>query len=193
MRYKLAREIEDDLALGREPTMSAPALANACRWRFHFAAAVVLGASLGVAAVPGFAASLGGRVVAVLDGDSVRVVDGTRLVEVRLRGIDCPERGQAFSRRARQATARLAYGTRVRVETAGTDRFGRTLGEVFLPDGRSLNAELVRAGWAWWYRRYSTDATLGELEAAARREHRGLWADPRPIPPWEFRHRPGHK
>jgi endonuclease YncB( thermonuclease family) len=56
-----------------------------------------------------------------------------------------------------------------------------------LPDGRSLNQELVRAGYAWWFRRYSADPVLARLEADARRARRGLWADPRPTPPWEYR------
>ena len=56
-----------------------------------------------------------------------------------------------------------------------------------LPDGRSLNRELVAAGYAWWFRRYSTDRGLESLEQAARRARRGLWADENPVPPWDFR------
>ncbi len=68
------------------------------------------------------------------------------------------------------------------------DRFGRTVGEVTLPDGRVLNHELVRAGLAWWYRRYAPeDDTLKQLEAEARQAKRGLWADPNPVSPWEWR------
>ena len=63
----------------------------------------------------------------------------------------------------------------------------RLLGEVVLPDGRSLNQELVRAGYAWWFRRYSRDSTLARLEQEAREWRRGLWADAAPIPPWEYR------
>jgi endonuclease YncB( thermonuclease family) len=49
-----------------------------------------------------------------------------------------------------------------------------------LSDGRSLNQKLVRAGYAWWFRRYSADPLLARLEADARLTRRGLWADPRP-------------
>ena len=67
-------------------------------------------------------------------------------------------------------------------------RYGRTVAVVILPDGRSLNAELVRAGLAWWYRRYAPDdETLERLEREAREARRGLWGDPEPIPPWEWR------
>ena len=70
----------------------------------------------------------------------------------------------------------------------GTDRFGRLIADVLLPDGRSLNRELVKAGLAWWYRRYAADDwLLKELEAAARTARRGLWVDAKPVPPWEWR------
>ncbi len=77
------------------------------------------------------------------------------------------------------------------------DRYGRTIGEVSLPDGRVLNRELVKAGFAWWYRRYAPeDVRLEQLENEAREAGRGLWADAEPVPPWEWRtlglHRPTH-
>jgi endonuclease YncB( thermonuclease family) len=59
---------------------------------------------------------------------------------------------------------------------------------VVLPDGRNLNRELVQAGLAWWYRKYAPDdRELEKLEAEARSAKRGLWQDPNPVPPWEFR------
>jgi micrococcal nuclease len=61
------------------------------------------------------------------------------------------------------------------------------LGDLILPDGKNLNQELVKAGMAWWYRKYSNDSTLGQLEEKARVAKRGLWADPNPMPPWDFR------
>lgn len=99
-----------------------------------------------------------------------------------------PEQGQAFGARAKQATSELAFGKEVRVETRTTDRYGRMVGEVFLPGGKSLNRELVKLGMAWWYRKYSTDASIGALEDQASAAKRGLWADPDPVPPWEWRH-----
>lgn len=73
------------------------------------------------------------------------------------------------------------------VRVKARDRYGRLVADVILPDGRVLNHELVRAGFAWWFRRYSTDTTLRDLEAEARADKRGLWADPKPVPPWEWR------
>lgn len=127
------------------------------------------------------------RVVGVSDGDTITVLAGTTQVKVRLNGIDCPEKGQPFGARAKQLTSELAFGKTVTVKPAGTDRYGRTLGEVLLPDGRVLNQELVAAGMAWHYTRYAKDETLAQLERRAREARLGLWSEPNPIPPWEFR------
>lgn len=133
-------------------------------------------------------ADFSGQVVGVVDGDSLRVMHNERAEQVRLKGIDCPERGQAFGQRAKQATSDLAFGQKVRVQSTGKDRYGRTLGTVGLPDGKNLNYELVRQGWCWWYRKYApSDTELEALEQAARKARIGLWVDPAPIPPWEFR------
>jgi endonuclease YncB( thermonuclease family) len=127
------------------------------------------------------------RVIGITDGDTLTVLRVGRPEVIRLRGIDAPERGQAYGERATQYAAALAFGKVVAVEAAGRDRHRRLLAEVHLPDARSLNQELVRAGLAWWFRRYSADRTLARLEAEARTGRRGLWADPRPTPPWAFR------
>ena len=110
-------------------------------------------------------------------------------VEVRLEGLDCPELAQAFGRKAKRFTSGLVSGKTVRLVVTGKDRYLRELAEVFLPDGRSLNRELVAAGLAWWYRAYSADRTLESLEQSARAARRGLWADADPVPPWNFRER----
>lgn len=80
------------------------------------------------------------------------------------------------------------FGKEVTVQVAGQDRYGRTLGEVVLPDGRILNQELVREGLAWWYRKYAPDnAVLEKLEAEAREAKNHLRGDKNPIPPWDYR------
>ena len=78
----------------------------------------------------------------------------------------------------------------VTIQAYDQDQYGRTIGDVILKDGRSLNQELVKAGYAWWYRKYAQGNTvLKTLEAEARETQAGLWNDPHPIPPWDFRHR----
>jgi endonuclease YncB( thermonuclease family) len=127
------------------------------------------------------------RVVGVTDGDTLTVLHAKHSEKVRLVGIDAPEKRQAYGERAKRFTADLAFDRTVTVRTAGRDRNGRLLGEVVLPDGRSLNQELVRAGYAWWFRRYSRDGRLARLEEEARASRRGLWADEVPQAPWDYR------
>ncbi len=146
----------------------------------------VLGAALLIAFTV-HAEEFSGRVVGVADGDTITVLVGVEPRRVRLAGIDAPEKGQPFGQRAKQAVSRLVFGRTVRVVARGEDRYGRMLGDVRLPDGSSLNERLVEEGWAWHYNRYSKDQRLAELEATARRSRRGLWVDPRALPPWEFR------
>jgi endonuclease YncB( thermonuclease family) len=131
--------------------------------------------------------SFTGQVVGVTDGNSIKVLHDDKAEMVRLLGIDCPERKQPFGTRAKQFTSHQIFGMKVTVRAAGRDRYGRTVAEVILPDRRNLNHELLKAGLAWWYRKYSNDTMLGELEAEARKQKRGLWVEPHPVPPWEWR------
>ena len=135
------------------------------------------------------AADFTGRVVSVSDGDTITVIHYGGGERIRLNGIDCPEKGQPFGNTARRFTSALVFGKEVTVQAKNTDQYGRTVADVILSDGRSLNRELVVAGLAWWYRKYSKDESLGQLEKEARAARRGLWADPEPDPPWKWRKR----
>lgn len=140
------------------------------------------------ACLPLVAESFSGRVVSVADGDTITVLRGREQVRVRLYGIDCPESEQPFGRRARQRTAELVFGRTVTGRAEGRDRYGRLLGWVELPGGGTLNEQLVAEGLAWHYRRFAPrEARLARLEMEARAARRGLWQDPHPVPPWEWR------
>lgn len=155
---------------------------------FHaiaFSLAVLLAALVLAAAAGGV--EFRGRVIGVNDGDTITVLHDRQPEKIRLHGIDAPEKGQPFSERAKQFASGLAFGRAVTIRVVDHDKYGRTVADVVLADGRSLNRELVRAGYAWWYRRYSNDRTLAELEAHARATRSGLWADPHAVPPWEWR------
>ncbi|HVF65547.1 MAG TPA: thermonuclease family protein [Casimicrobiaceae bacterium] len=132
-------------------------------------------------------ADFSGRVVHVHDGDTISVLVGRQELRVRLAGIDSPERYQPYGTLARRALAEMISGRNVRVTTFGRDRFGRVLGRVHL-DNVDVNAEQVRRGWAWVFRR-NGDARLLALEAEAKAARRGLWQDTRALPPWEWRER----
>jgi micrococcal nuclease len=147
---------------------------------------------LSAAWIPAYAESFKGKVVGVADGDTITVMHRGVGERIRLHGIDAPEKAQDFGNRARQFVGRFVFSKEVNVVSNGTDKYGRTLGTVALVDGTVLNHEIVRNGYAWWYRKYAeNDTELARLEAEARRERRGLWAQANPIPPWEFRHWPG--
>lgn len=127
-----------------------------------------------------------GKVVSIADGDTLTVLVAREHIKVRLEGIDAPEKGQPFGDQARRELSRLVFGQTVQVEATGQDRYGRTLGRVLLGP-IDVNAHLVRQGFAWRYVKYSDDRKLKTAEEAARRERRGLWADPAPVPPWDWR------
>lgn len=133
-----------------------------------------------------YADTLSGRVVSVADGDSITVLVEREQIKVRLIEIDAPEKKQAFGNKSKQALADMVFGKDVQVEVHGKDKYRRTLGRV-LVNGLDANAEMVRQGYAWVYRKYSKNHDLLRLEAEARETRRGLWFDAEPIPPWEWR------
>lgn len=131
--------------------------------------------------------SLSGRVIGVIDGDTVDVLAaGNERMRVRLGEIDAPEKRQAYGTRSKQALSDLCFDKVAVVETKGRDRYGRTIGRVRCA-GVDANAEQVRQGLAWVYDRYVTDRGLYAVQDEARAGHRGLWADQAPVPPWEWR------
>jgi micrococcal nuclease len=136
---------------------------------------------------PGIAADFEGEVIRVLDGDTIEVLHEKHPERIRLYGIDCPEKGQSFGQKAKQATSSLLFGKDVRIETHGRDKHRRTLGTVFDGD-LNVNQELVKEGWCWWFRKFvPKDQTMKQFEQAAKDAKKGLWADPNPVPPWLYR------
>ena len=130
------------------------------------------------------------KVIHIADGDTVTVFNDTNeKIKIRLKGIDCPEKAQAYGNKAKNFTKDLVAGQPVIIQAYDQDKYGRTIGDVILEDGRNLNHELVKAGYAWWYRKYAPGNTvLEKFEKEAREAKAGLWNNPHPIPPWDFRH-----
>ena len=143
--------------------------------------------------LPAFPADYPARVVGISDGDTLTVLRDDRVqVKIRLHGIDAPETGQPFGSRAKQAASELAFGKYVTIREMDHDRYGRTVAVVILPDGTELNRELVEQGMAWHYRQYTPgDVLLTRAEVIARKAHLGLWSQPNPIPPWDWRNGKG--
>jgi micrococcal nuclease len=139
-----------------------------------------------------------GKVTRVSDGDSIIVetAEETKL-RTRLYGIDAPEVrqgkkiGQPFGEDAKRALSGMILGKKVRLEIIDVDRYRRMVGIVYL-DGKNVNEEMVRLGLAWAYRRYLDAPYASEFigaEEEAREKGLGLWQEPNPVPPWEFRRR----
>lgn len=127
-----------------------------------------------------------GKVVKVIDGDTIDVLVGRETQRVRFFGIDAPERAQAYYTEARKHLADWVAGQPVKVIIRDTDRYGRIVGDVYLKDAH-INLRLVREGWAWHYTHYSDNPALQAAEKAARRDRRGLWQQSNPTPPWTYR------
>jgi endonuclease YncB( thermonuclease family) len=135
-----------------------------------------------------FASNFSAPVIAVIDGDTIEVLHDRHSERIRLNGIDCPEKGQAYGHKAKDAVADLVFGKQVILQTYGLDKYGRTIADVQLHDGTNVNQRLVKDGWCWWYRKYAPgNAELEKLEKDARDAKKGVWADSAPVPPWIYR------
>ena len=132
--------------------------------------------------------------VKIADGDTLTILDkSNRQHKVRLICIDVPERKQPFGTVSRQNLAHMVFGKTVAVEWHKQDRYQRILGKVLL-DGKDVNLEQIQVGLAWHYKQYDKDQQLAdrrlyaEAQKAASLKGIGLWSDPAPIAPWNFRH-----
>jgi endonuclease YncB( thermonuclease family) len=129
-----------------------------------------------------------GNVIGVSDGDTIEVLINRKATKVRLEAIDSPESNQSYGNRAKQELSRLVFGKLATIRKTGEDRYGRVLGYVMIGD-IEVNSKLVEEGWAWHYREYNDEERFAKLEVEAREAKRGLWEDPKPLAPWEFRAR----
>jgi len=151
-------------------------------------------------AAPEIADAVSGKVIRVMDGDTIEVLsvssDEKHPVRVRLTGIDAPEKAQSFGEVCRKKLADRVAAREVRVDTRGKDRYSRTLGVIWLttPNGEvDINLQQIEAGCAWHYKQYQRQqkpderVRYSDAEARARSGRLGLWQDPDPVPPWKFR------
>jgi endonuclease YncB( thermonuclease family) len=116
--------------------------------------------------------------------------EGNEDRDIRLWGIDSPEGNtrQPYAPQARDFARQLYQRKKVSVVVRDRDQYGRIVGEAFLPDGTSINEQMLEAGWAWHFRRHAPKQNaFAAAEARARQAGRGLWQDADPIPPWDWR------
>jgi micrococcal nuclease len=146
-----------------------------------------------VLGVSAFSAEIRGKVVGVIDGDTITVLDSAKQnYRIRLDKIDAPEQGQAFGARAKQFLSALIFGKQVVVQYEKRDQYDRILGVIYL--GKyDVNLYMVKSGMAWHYKYYDKTTEYAEAEEFAREQKKGLWFDSHPINPYEFRKQQRYK
>lgn len=159
------------------------------KWLVFSVNLFLMAATAAMAQPPKVLEEISGKVVAVIDGDSLTLQrpDETKIT-VRLEGIDAPEGKQAYGEKSKEALAALVLSKDVTVRKTGQDKGGRTLG-IVLAGGEDINLQLVESGSAWHFKKYSKDKLLAEAEERARAGKKGLWAGEDVIAPWEYRAR----
>lgn len=154
-----------------------------------------------------FAETIIGKVVAITDGDTIKIVNNQTLYKIRLSGIDAPEKKQSFGQKSKQNLSNLIFDKEVTVESHKTDRYGRLIAVVTLnniscqikPCLKSIDVGLfqIESGLAWHYKKYASEQTLADQKIYAEAEKQaafkriGIWSDQQPIPPWDFRKKGG--
>ncbi len=138
---------------------------------------------------------LDGRVVEVADGDTLTVLDAQKKQhKIRLLGIDAPEKAQPFGQKSKESLSGLAFQKQVQVRSSKQDRYGRTVGQVFVGN-MDVCLEQVKLGMAWHYKTYQREQSpedrvlYDRAESQAREQRVGLWQDPSPVEPSVFRHK----
>lgn len=129
-----------------------------------------------------------GKVIKIVDGDTydLLLADNATL-RIRMEGIDAPERGMPYYKVSKDYLGSLCFLQMVRIEQESKDRYGRTVAKTYLLNGSELGLLMIKAGYAWHFKRYSSDNQLANAEIEARRSKTGLWADESPVAPWDWR------
>lgn len=141
----------------------------------------------------GEAKEISGKVIKIIDGDTYDLLTADKqTLRVRMEGIDAPEKGMPFYKVSKNYLGSLCFQKNVTIKVIETDVHERLVADTYL-DSIELGQEMLKAGLAWHFKKYSSDETLAQLEKEARNNKIGLWSDPNPIAPWEIRrlHREG--
>lgn len=128
-----------------------------------------------------------GDVVKIIDGDTYDIQIDGKQTRIRMYGIDAPEKGMDFYKVSKNYLGALCKGNQIKIQRIDKDRYGRIIAKSYLPDGKELGAEMIKAGLAWHFKRYSKDEDLSSLELSSRTHKYGIWSMDHPTPPWEYR------
>ena len=132
---------------------------------------------------------LTGKVVGISDGDTITILtEQNQNIKIRLAEIDAPEKNQPWGQNSKQALSDLIFSLNVAVDATGVDRYGRTLGTVFLKKV-NINKHMVEHGNAWAYEKYVRDQNYFALQKSAQTSKAGLWSlsEDQTVAPWEWR------
>ena len=128
------------------------------------------------------------KIIFIPDGDTLTIInDNNKKVKIRLFGIDAPETKQKYGQASRDYLRNLVIGKKLTYKIRSTDDYGRIVATLYR-NGKDLNYEMIKAGWAWHYKYYYKSKKYAEAEKKAREQKLGLWKDETPQAPWNFRH-----
>lgn len=128
-----------------------------------------------------------GKSINVDDGDTFTFLSKQKVAyRIRLDGIDAPEKGMPYAKKAKEYLAALLLNQEIELRVVSADRYGRYVGKVYC-NGAEISLLMLRAGYAWHYGKYNRDAAFSEAERSARGQRNGLWQDKNPIAPWTVR------
>ena len=139
---------------------------------------------------PSYADQYEGRVIKVIDGDTIWVKTNNKHIKIRLSYIDAPELKQTYGVRSKNFLTNLILDKNVQINANKKDRYNRHLGEVYIHSVNEsvfVNAKMLKSGNAWIYLKHRDNSYLKNLENYARIKKLGIWSETEPIEPWIFR------
>lgn len=138
--------------------------------------------------------TVSGKVISIIDGDTYdALLPSNKTIRVRMEGIDAPEKGMPFYQKSKKYLSSLCFNKQVKIKITGTDNYDRFLAYAYLEDSKELSQEMIKAGYAWHFKKYNSDTVLSNLEIEAKNLKKGLWSEENPMAPWTNRslHRQG--
>ncbi|MFV8369621.1 thermonuclease family protein [Flavobacterium sp. LB2R40] len=126
------------------------------------------------------------KVIGIIDGDTYDISKNNKSERIRIDGIDAPEKGMPFYKVSKKHLSNLIYSKYIRIEFEKKDRYGRWVAKGYIDDS-DISEEMIKAGMAWHFKKYSDNEILSNLEIKARNLKLGLWQETTPVEPWEVR------
>jgi len=129
-----------------------------------------------------------GKVVGITDGDTLTILINKAPYKIRLAQIDTPEKRQPYGSKAKKVLSDLVFNKTISITIETIDRYGRYVADIYF-ESTHINAEMVKLGAAWVYRKYVKDERLYDYENEAKATRIGIWSlrESEQVPPWEWR------